>query len=780
MSIAAQCPTCRASYQLQPNLLGRTVKCRKCQQAFRVGPADKSVPPAQGNVAETVGPTISAEFAQQVRTAFSAPIPLTQRSWGYRLSVVLVALAMLTLPLLYLALIGVIMYVTWWHLTGHVDMVSDYPGRSLLLSWFRYAAPPALGVILVGFMFKPLFAPSLRRGRVRSLPRQSQPLLFEFVDKICEMVGAPAPERIEVDCDVNAAASYGESLRGIVLGRRLTLTIGLPLVAGFTMRQLAGVLAHEFGHFSQGAGMRLSAMIRWMSAWLADSVYRRDAWDEGLVQATERLPFPFSFILMLVQLAIWFTRRILWCFMIAAHAVGGVLLRQMEFDADRYAARLAGSETLGTTLVRLGELSLASEAMHGDLAQLHRDGKLVDDLPAAILASALRHAGPLQEAMTKSRAAERTRWYHSHPSTNDRIARVERDAEPGIFQLELPASQLFVSYGDICKGVTQDVYRHYFGREAQGSQLVATQKAVAQQDEQQKDLQAIGRYFATEWRWWRPLRWSTSHVAAPTDPRATLRNLKQAIGDVTRLQSEYDQTMIQFADAEMRNRHSELGLLLFRLQAPRRGIELSVPLDSKESLQRTRDKSQREMGRLGDQLVPCEEAFGRRLIGALQLLHVSQVATRVPEASALRKEVARLLPLAGQLSHMLSDFRWIEKQFVTLQLLVGIARRYGGSEAIDDELRDMVREMGRRLPDLLHMVARQEYPFDHAQGKLTVDRFLAPIPPVPGELNSTLTAAASVTDRFPELLGRLLGRLTTIAGTVEKGLSSLDGRGRAS
>lgn len=51
------------------------------------------------------------------------------------------------------------------------------------------------------------------------------------------------------------------------------LTIGLPLVAGLSLQQLAGVLAHEFGHFSQGAGMRLTYIVRSINAWFLRVVY---------------------------------------------------------------------------------------------------------------------------------------------------------------------------------------------------------------------------------------------------------------------------------------------------------------------------------------------------------------------------------------------------------------------------------------------------------------------------------------------------------------------------
>jgi hypothetical protein len=67
-----------------------------------------------------------------------------------------------------------------------------------------------------------------------------------------------------------------------MFGNDLVLTIGMPLVAGMSLRQFAGVLAHEFGHFSQGAGMRLSFIIRSINLWFMRVVYERDDWDERL------------------------------------------------------------------------------------------------------------------------------------------------------------------------------------------------------------------------------------------------------------------------------------------------------------------------------------------------------------------------------------------------------------------------------------------------------------------------------------------------------------------
>ena len=75
-------------------------------------------------------------------------------------------------------------------------------------------------------------------------------MLFAFVDQVCEEVRATAPKRINVDCQVNASASLGRGVRGM-LGKDMVLTIGLPLLASLSLREFGGVLTHEFGHFTR-------------------------------------------------------------------------------------------------------------------------------------------------------------------------------------------------------------------------------------------------------------------------------------------------------------------------------------------------------------------------------------------------------------------------------------------------------------------------------------------------------------------------------------------------
>lgn len=98
-------------------------------------------------------------------------------------------------------------------------------------------------------MFKPLFARPAPAAQPLAVNPGAEPTLYAFIAKVCETVHAPMPDRIDIDCQINAAAGFKSG--GGWLNGALVLKIGLPLMAGLTVRQFAGVVAHEFGHFSQ-------------------------------------------------------------------------------------------------------------------------------------------------------------------------------------------------------------------------------------------------------------------------------------------------------------------------------------------------------------------------------------------------------------------------------------------------------------------------------------------------------------------------------------------------
>jgi hypothetical protein len=128
----------------------------------------------------------------------SGSLAPTRLSWAYRAGLVVVTIAMLALPLVYLALIGLAGYGVWWHVTANSWIMDGRGGGVWRL--LVYLGPAVAGCVLVFFMVKPVLARPARRVDPVDIPPDAEPELFRFVTRICEQVRAPAPSRIQVDC----------------------------------------------------------------------------------------------------------------------------------------------------------------------------------------------------------------------------------------------------------------------------------------------------------------------------------------------------------------------------------------------------------------------------------------------------------------------------------------------------------------------------------------------------------------------------------------------------
>jgi len=355
------------------------------------------------------------------------PMPLY-----YTLALFFVALGMLTLPVIYLGMIGGVGWLFYNQAAfvfGFGPRVAESPGFWSLV-WLV-----ALGIAML-FMIKPFLAPALKMKKAKPLYQKAEPRLFAFVERICIMVGAPMPSEIRVDSDVNASASFGSGPLGF-FGDKLVLTIGLPLVAGLDVRQFAGVLAHEMGHFAQRAGMRLNYVIRTMNIWFLRVVFERDVWDLRLEE------WSANPLLILVvwpaRLIIKGNRFVLFLLMLAGNALSCFLARQMEYDADRYEAHIAGSDMFVSTSKRIRELSIASFGAQHDLTRFWDEGRLPDDLASLIVKNAKEIPPEVLKNYERHAKFQRTGIFDTHPSDQDRASNVRRLDTPGLYHPEPPA-----------------------------------------------------------------------------------------------------------------------------------------------------------------------------------------------------------------------------------------------------------------------------------------------------------------------------------------------------
>ncbi len=367
---------------------------------------------------------------------------------------------MLVLPLIYAGFVGLLSWATCYHAFHDWKPIMHLGGFTgggyiVLVKLLIYIVPLFVGVVVVFFMFKPLLAGRPKRAQPLALNPADNPLLYAFIAKICDAVGAPSPRRIDMDCELNASASFRRGFRSLA-SNDFVLTIGLPLVANCSTRELAGVIAHEFGHFTQGAGMRLCYIIRSIKYWFARVAHERDAWDIALQQwSNEVEDGRVAIIVWSVQIAVWFSRRLLALLALTGHIIAGFMLRQMEYDADACQIKIVGSETFEATHRKLATLSAALEETCQQINTLWKKTRQLPDNLSELVRQAHENLPPkILQQIEDSFGLRRISLFDTHPSPADRIRRARMAGDPGIFHDDRPATQLFAHFEHPARFVT--------------------------------------------------------------------------------------------------------------------------------------------------------------------------------------------------------------------------------------------------------------------------------------------------------------------------------------
>lgn len=417
---------------------------------------------------------------QQVLASISGKFEPIDTTFAYRAWSCVAALAMIALPVAYVGLIVLLAAGVGYHVMFHGEMLQEAGGSGTLAVFAAYLAPVFAGAVAILFLVKPLLAQPANYVRSRSLSRKSDPVLFAFVEKLCATIHAPIPSRIEVDHEVNASASFEAGWRGIFDGR-LTLTLGMPLAAGLSLEQFGGVISHELGHFTQRGGMRLSYVVRFISAWFNRVVFERDEWDLWLERAHRGRDWRLAAVILASQACVWLTRRVLWILMQCGNLVSGLLQRQMEFNADLHEIRFAGSQAFEGTQLRLRLLNQAAEQARRDLADYFENGELPDNLSQLIQSRVDRLPREAVDAAQEAIREDTASWWSTHPSDQARVEAAQREDAPGLFHCAGPASILFTDFDGLCRNVTWDLYRGLFGVHFDPKSMDATEMLLARE-----------------------------------------------------------------------------------------------------------------------------------------------------------------------------------------------------------------------------------------------------------------------------------------------------------
>jgi Zn-dependent protease with chaperone function len=695
------------------------------------------VSPTPGAAAVTVadGPVWSIDGSV-------APAPV---SFFYKIGLAAVALMMVLLPLLYLAIIAATGYAVYRHA---VDPFFDFENVSGLTGVLLYVGPIIIGVILVFFMIKPLLARRVKPAEAVPVTAEEEPELFRFIDAICDLVKAPRPKRVLLDLQVNASASFRRGLLSL-FGRDLTLTLGLPLAAGLNVRELGGVLAHEFGHFAQGAGMRLTFIVRSVNAWFARVVYERDAWDNRLRNAAGRVDFRIAIILQLARAMIWLTRRILWALMMVGHGISCFMLRQMEFDADRFETQVAGTAAFASTTRRLHLLNVAWQRTLSRQQDAFLTKRLVDDLPGLVAVETKRLPGQVEKSVEQALVASKTGWFDTHPSDRDRVQASKELAAPGVLIADAPATALFRDFTTTARKRTAAYYRDDCGIELREICLHSLEEMSTEAEAATEADEAVAEFCGPLMTIRTLLILKPNDLASP--PAAPTRErhaqlLEQAGPAVERLMK---------ADAEQLSAKNGAALLdaAFAIKHKEFGLKKGTRGAADEAIADAKARCDREL----ENLSAAVDATRVRMAAALR-------AVADKEASA---EIERLLQVLARFEGVSGSLVTLRDSTAALELLLVNSENASNGNLWNVAARELTDSIEREVDAVLGAFGKFNYPFPHARGVVPLSEFLSESEAHEQRIPRTFFRGRAVLERSVALHYRIVARLALLARRAE-------------
>lgn len=710
---------------------------------------------------------------QALLAAFSGPIRPVRPSVFYLAWLFITACAMLLLPLLYLAIIAAAGYAVYYHARYHFDVVPTGTGGrvQVIAFFFVYVAPLIIGVIAVLFMIKPLLARPARRDMPLTLDRSQEPLLYAFIERLCEVIGAPFPREIEVDCSINAGAGLINGMWGL-FRRRLGLSIGLPLVAGLDVRQFAGVLAHELGHFTQGVGMRLSYVIRRINGWFARVVYERDAWDQQLVDACENQDSRIGIIFYVARAVVWLTRQILKLLMYAGHGISSFMSRQMEYNADRHEAAVSGTAAFAQTVERLRVLNITWEILIGELQFIWREKRLPDNLPLFLHHRADQSAPKLKPIVEKMITGGRTGFFSSHPSDAARIAHVNRFETPGVFSGSGPAQSLFSNFTMIANAVTLSFYRDGVGLAVEQQNLVPSHQLVKEQDHLSRQFGAMARFFQHCITLTRPL-------SLPAEPISAPANAKDAIARLKAARQKFDNYAARFRP--LYDQHRKLIEQKASLFAAHAMLRAGAKLDArswgadaatKATAEAGLNRLSRELLEVGDKLAALDAVQSDRLMTALSLARIEAVRQRLKLPDAHFDRIDALSGVLRKLWGYHAQLNALTEHTEALKALLNFAcERKGELEPFP-----LFEAVVKGLTEKAHIILQNfwgdfqitPYPFQFAGEEASVSTFAIGRLPPPKDVVATTECAMGAVEKLKTCASQCLSALADVAERVER------------
>lgn len=371
-----------------------------------------------------------------------------------------------------------ITYILLLALACALTALCVYAGIMLIISVPRFitlalgVGLASLGILILSFLIKFIFkSHKVDRSHLIEITKEEQPTLFSMIQEIVDEVGTNFPKKVYMSHDVNAAVFYDSNFWSMLFPIKKNLLIGMGLVNTVSKEELKAILSHEFGHFSQRT-MKVGSYVYNVNQVIFNMLYDNDSYEKG-VQSWANIS---GYIAIFAILAMNIISGIQWVLRKLYEVVNKsylALSREMEFHADEIAANVTGIEPLKTSLLRM---SLADHAFNNVLSFYQE--KISENITSEniykehlfIMNFFAKDASiPIVEGLpdvslgelnkfNKSKLVIKDQWA-SHPSTEERIKKLEETRITTERAEHIPANVIFHNIEALQQQITQLIFK---------------------------------------------------------------------------------------------------------------------------------------------------------------------------------------------------------------------------------------------------------------------------------------------------------------------------------
>ena len=200
------------------------------------------------------------------------------------------------------------------------------------------------------------------------------------------------------------------------------------------------------------------------------------------------------------------------------------------------------------------------------------------------------------------------------------------------------------------------------------------------------------------------------------------------------------------------------------------GKRMNLPDSDLASLAQAHKEAEREEQAAAEALARIETVLKLRMECVARLLREDGCSERIPDADRMRKQTGALVEWLGCMQQVSSTLPEILQRRAYIQILSRLLQDRKNDEGIAGRIDSALGDQFQALSELRFLLKEYEYPYDHADGRITMLQYAMTWTPSKNDGSEIIKAVEQLADRMQSLFFRVMGDLATIGENVEKAL----------